>query len=275
MKKTPIIIAVASTKGGVGKTTTSANLGAFLADQKLNVLMIDADVQPSLSEYYAVDEIADHGLTRLVTNPKVEPSEVASKIEDNLHIVMSDDPEGDLQNWVRNTADGRTRLRYILNQRFTQFDVIIIDTQGAVGALQEATIIAADLLISPVIPDKLCAGEFIHNTLGMVNRLAESTQFMGCQIAPLCAFLNCTSNTNDSRDYAEEIRSLDYSEICDVPVRVLKAEIPDTVAFRDATSSQMPAHRYETSTKRKGGSALELMTNLVNELDLFAEVHNG
>ncbi|WP_130537666.1 ParA family protein [Thiomicrorhabdus indica] len=272
MKKTPKIISVASTKGGVGKTTTSANLGAFLSDQDLKVLLIDADVQPSLSEYYVIDEIADFGLTNLITNPQVQPELVASKIEENLHIVMSDDPEGDLQNWVRNTADGRTRLKMILKKRFCEYDVIIIDTQGAVGALQEATIIAADMIISPVIPDKLCAGEFIHNTLGMINRLAESAEFMGFEIAPLKAFLNCTANTNDSQAYAADIRSLEYQAICRVPVTILNSEIPDTVAFRDATSSQMPAHRYEKTSTRKTGSAFGLMSALVKELDVINEV---
>ena len=41
---------VTSTKGGVGKTTLTANLGALLADMGLLVLLIDADVQPSLSK---------------------------------------------------------------------------------------------------------------------------------------------------------------------------------------------------------------------------------
>ena len=43
---------ITSTKGGVGKTTLTANLGALLADMGLRVLLIDADVQPSLSKYF-------------------------------------------------------------------------------------------------------------------------------------------------------------------------------------------------------------------------------
>ena len=47
-------ITVVSTKGGVGKTTLSANLGALLADLGVRVLLIDADVQPSLTRYYKI-----------------------------------------------------------------------------------------------------------------------------------------------------------------------------------------------------------------------------
>ena len=46
------VISIVSTKGGVGKTTLTANIAALLADFGFRVLMIDADVQPSLSKYY-------------------------------------------------------------------------------------------------------------------------------------------------------------------------------------------------------------------------------
>lgn len=45
----PVILSAAATKGGVGKTTLIANVSAVLADIGLRVLMIDCDVQPSLS----------------------------------------------------------------------------------------------------------------------------------------------------------------------------------------------------------------------------------
>ncbi len=46
------ILTIMSTKGGVGKTTLTANLGGLLADLGKRVLLIDADVQPSLSKYF-------------------------------------------------------------------------------------------------------------------------------------------------------------------------------------------------------------------------------
>ncbi len=49
--QTVVKFTVISTKSGVGKTTLTANLGALLADIGLRVLMIDADVQPSLSKF--------------------------------------------------------------------------------------------------------------------------------------------------------------------------------------------------------------------------------
>ena len=58
-----IKLALVSTKGGVGKTTLAANLGALLADMGLRVLLIDADEKPSLSKFFPLRFQAPHGLT--------------------------------------------------------------------------------------------------------------------------------------------------------------------------------------------------------------------
>jgi len=60
-------VTVVSTKGGVGKTTLTANLGGLLADLGQKVLLIDADVQPSLSSYYPLTARASYGLSALIT----------------------------------------------------------------------------------------------------------------------------------------------------------------------------------------------------------------
>jgi chromosome partitioning related protein ParA len=51
-------ISIVSTKGGVGKTTLTANLGSILVDVGQRVLLVDADVQPTLSSYYRLAQQA-------------------------------------------------------------------------------------------------------------------------------------------------------------------------------------------------------------------------
>lgn len=55
-------LTIVSTKGGVGKTTLTANLGAILADLGQRVLLVDADSQPALSSYYQLHHQAKYGL---------------------------------------------------------------------------------------------------------------------------------------------------------------------------------------------------------------------
>ncbi|MBD3611484.1 MAG: ParA family protein [Hydrogenovibrio crunogenus] len=264
----PKIISVISTKGGVGKTTVTANLAGFTADQNIKTLLIDADVQPSLSNYYKIDTVANGALQELMTNPEVMPEDVVSTINPYLDIIVSDDPNAELQKWVRDTPDGRFRLRTILKERFSEYDVILIDTQGAVGPLQEATVIASDLMLSPVIPDKLSASEFLYNTLAMINRLSESAKWMGIKIAPLFAVLNQTKNTSDCIEYSNQIRNIDFKEHCLIPITIIDVEIPDTVAFKDAASSGTPLHKFERNTRRKSASALEIMNGLAQGLGI-------
>ena len=75
-----IKITIVSTKGGVGKTTLTANLGGILADSGYRVLLIDADPQPTLSSYYSFEQRASHGLKDFLINsataipsPKITP----------------------------------------------------------------------------------------------------------------------------------------------------------------------------------------------------------
>ena len=56
------VVSIISTKGGVGKTTTAANLGGFIADAGLRVLLLDLDVQPTLSSYFTLDVRAPAGI---------------------------------------------------------------------------------------------------------------------------------------------------------------------------------------------------------------------
>lgn len=263
------VISVVSTKGGVGKTTLSANLAAYLADQGKAVLLIDADVQPSLTQWHPIAHKANHGLKSLITNPSIQADEVVSTIEPNLSIVISDDQRDELRKWVQETPDGRFRLRQLLRKRFNQYDHIIIDTQGAVGPLQEASIIASDIILSPIVPDKLSASEFIHNTIAMLNRLHESTSWMGMELGVMYGVLNMIEHTSDSLSYADQIRAVDFSSRCRVPVTLLNVAIPRAVVWKDAASTRTPAHRLEASTRRKSGSALEIMTRLSKEIGLI------
>ena len=141
---------VTSTKGGVGKTTLTANLGALLADMGLRVLLIDADVQPSLSKYFplAVAKPAA-GLTEVIVRGEVTAACITATVFPNLDIVVSDDPEGHLPNWLLNRIDRGFRLRFALQAAVVAdaYDCVLIDTQGAIGPLQDAAVMAADILV--------------------------------------------------------------------------------------------------------------------------------
>ncbi len=257
-----IKITVMSTKGGVGKTTKTANLGGILADLGQRVLLVDADVQPTLSSYFPLETQAEKGLSALITMSQHE--EVISRTNiPNLDLIVSDDPEGTLQNWILHTPDGRVRLKHILTQFDNDYDFILIDTQGAVGPLQDAAVLAADMLLSPIPPEILSAREFTRGTLGMLERLQPMT-YLGAPVGPLYGLIYRMDRTVDAQRIARELRR--ESAPSRGQIRILDTVIPSTVAYREAATSQVPVHRWERRRSGPSASARETMLQLVREL---------
>ena len=86
------VLSVISTKGGVGKTTIAANLGAFIADAGLRVLLLDLDMQPTLSSYYELISRAPGGIYELLAfNERDLACLVSRTTIDGLDVVLSND----------------------------------------------------------------------------------------------------------------------------------------------------------------------------------------
>lgn len=231
-------ITVCSTKGGTGKTTIAANLGGWLKEHGLHVLFVDADVQPTLSSYFRVTERAEHGLTQLLQSGSIDGT--VSRTDIGVDLVVSDDPQARLQNWILHSPDGRFRIRRALRELHA-YDIVIIDTQGAVGPLQDAAILAADLILSPVKPQMLSAREFMRGTLSMIDQLGDLSH-LGIEIAPLLTVLNETDRTVDARTIGHQICDAIRA---DKTRRIAMAitSIPHAVAYRDAATQHQPVHR--------------------------------
>ena len=256
------VITIVSSKGGVGKTTLTANLGGFWALAGYRVLMIDADIQPTLSSYYPFDYRAASGLYDVVTTGTIVPA-ISQTALPNLDIVISDDPEGRLENWILHTPDGRVRLRRALADM--DYDFVLIDTQGAIGPLQDLGVLAGDVLLSPIPPEVLSAREFARGTLAMLERL-RPMHALGAPIGHLYGVCYRMDHTVDARIVAETLRKSTFTET-QGGISILDTVVPATVAYREAASAQVPAHVWEPRRRRgTAPAALDTMTALVHEL---------
>lgn len=262
-----IKLTVTSTKGGVGKTTVTANLGAYIADLGYRVLLIDADIQPTLSSYFPLAQHSEYGLTELITagetGSTVSTTALEAESGGTLDVVLSNDPDGALQNWILHTPDGRVRLRHILSDYDEIYDAILIDTQGAVGPLQDAAVLAADLLLSPIPPEILSAREFARGTVTMLERLRPMAA-LGAPIGPLRGMLYRMDRTADARVIADELRRESYGPSRG-QITVLDTAVPATVAYREAATHQIPVHRWETRRSGPTPAAAETMRALAAE----------
>ncbi len=269
-----IVITVVATKGGVGKTTLSANLSALMADVGVRVLLIDADVQPSLTRYYCISPRMDFGLTEIMKRGVITPdcvSKVALRHPDGfglnpdgcLDIVVANAPEGTLQDWLAQRIDRAVRIRKAVRSPYIDenYDVVLIDTQGAVGHLQDAAVLAADVLLSPISPDILTAREFTNGTLELLNRLEPSAE-IGVTVPPMKALIYKLERTKDSRDIADTIRR-QYVYLR-ARVDVLDTTVPHAVAYKQAATAQLPVHWADPA--RAGLTMHRLLWELVPSL---------
>lgn len=260
------VISVVSTKGGVGKTTVAANLGGLLADAGQRVLLLDLDSQPTLSSYYALSQKANAGAYELIALNLTTPALIISKtVIAGLDLIFSNDDQGRLSTLLLYAPDGRLRLRNLLHAFRPNYDLLLIDTQGARSVLLEMAILASDLALSPITPEMLAARELQRGTLKLLSEL-EPFRHLGIPPPPLRLLLN---QVNAIRvDTQMIIRGLRENFAGANNISVLDTVIPDRVAYLNAASLGLPVHRIETrqSRQRRSPSALETLQALAIEL---------
>ncbi|WP_343671358.1 ParA family protein [Paraburkholderia heleia] len=241
----PLVISFVSTKGGVGKTTVAANLGGLLAAFGLKVLAIDADVQPSLSRFFPVHYRSPQGLSAVVTsggNPSADC--ISRTIYSNLDLVYSDTPDAVLQTWLNRREDRLMILRRAMRSPLIEpYDVVLIDTQGAVGELQKSAAMAADFMVAPVKPDALSAGEFASGTIAMLDELNRLADFgESFRSGDLLALLNAHERTTNARALAAVMRQRFAGH---AKVRVLDTVIPSAAVYAAAATARVPVHGFD------------------------------
>lgn len=263
------VVSVVSTKGGVGKTTVAANLGGLLTDAGLRVLLLDLDSQPTLSSYYALSQKAVAGAYELIAHNLTTPMQIISRtVITGLDVILSNDDQGRLSTLLLHAPDGRLRLRNLLDNFRSRYDLLLIDTQGARSVLLEMALLASDLAVSPITPEMLAARELRRGTLKLLSEL-EPFRHLGITPPPLRLLLN---QVNAIRvDTRMIIQGLRENFAGATRVLVLNTVIPDRVAYLNAASVGLPVHRIETRRSRERGSPSALETMQALAIELFPE----
>ena len=240
----PFIVSVISTKGGVTKSTNVANIGAFCADHGIRTLMIDTDTQPTLSSYYHLTHHSPFGLYELFNRPDLPLTEIISKTEfENLDIIQSNDPRDRLTTELNGLPGGVLKFREVA-KRINDYDLIIVDTRGTRGITVDMTVLASDLVISPIKPELVSAREFVRGTINLYESLHIFTNY-GITLPPLKAVINCLDHTRDAKDIVGNLYDI-FANLADEKpyIELINFEIPSRVAYREAASRALPVHRH-------------------------------
>jgi chromosome partitioning protein len=147
------IVAVINQKGGVGKTTTTVNLGAGLAQMGRNVLLLDLDPQANLSLHLdRRPELEEATMTHLLVEDRPIAELIRTTPTERLFVIPADTSLGGVEQVLANKIGRETVLREALDayRGEPQFDYVLIDCPPSLGVLSANALCAASEVLIPM-----------------------------------------------------------------------------------------------------------------------------
>ena len=242
-------IAICNQKGGVGKSTTAVNVGAYLALAGKRTLLFDLDPQGNATTACGISrkELTKDTSGVLVHQVPVHDAKRSTSIE-RLEIVPASLDLAGAEPFLTNAEQRETILKRICEPLRTEYDFIIFDCPPSLGLLTVNALVAADRTLIPVQCEYL-ALEGLNALMHAVNLIRQNlnpTLQVGGIVLTMTDF-----RANLSKEVADEVKRF-FKDL------VFNTSIPRNIRLAESPSFGKPICLYDPHSS--GALAYQLLT---------------
>lgn len=234
------IVSVVNQKGGVGKTTTSVNLAAFLADAGKFVLLVDLDPQANATSGLGIDRTAlPGGVYELMAGTHAFKDLVRETAHAGLKILAATEALAGAAVELVNMEEREHFLRKALLEVRNDFDYVIIDNPPTLGLITLNGLVAADSVLIPVQAEYF-ALEGLGQLMNTINMVKEN-------LKPELAIMGAVITMFDARTrLSNEVLQELYKYF---PDKIFRSVIPRSIRLAEAPSFGKSIAHYDAESK--------------------------
>ena len=241
------VIAIANQKGGVGKTTTTFNLGVALAHAGKRVLLVDSDPQGDLTTYMGIHDPDNIPVTlstlmeRSIKDEDINSKEAILKHDEGIDLIPSNLELSSMEVSLVNAMSREFTLRNCLSDIKDKYDYVLIDCMPSLGMITINALACADKVIIPVQSEFLAAKGMSHlmNTVLKVRKQINPNLKVGGILLTMV-----DGRTNLSKDIANELRST-YGTV----FKLYDNQIPRGVKAAESSRMGESVLSYDSTSK--------------------------
>ena len=239
MKNNCKVIAIANQKGGVGKTTTTLNLGIGLANQGKKILLIDADSSADLSEWLDKENAnitLSNKLFDVISNNSTLTVEGIQSHREGIDILPADKRLADLELTMVSAFDREKAMRKYINEVRKDYDFVLIDCSPSLGLISLNALAAADSVIIPVQAHYMPAKDMTK----LLSTISQVKKYINPKLKVDGILLTLVDNrTNLAKSTADSVR-----ENFGARIKIFDSQIPFAIKSAESAAKKKSIFKY-------------------------------